>query len=539
MDWLRSKPWRVWLCFYGSAVLTAFTLVFPKLGWLEWISLIPMIGVVLLKWDTLTAKQSYWHGFGAVYAYYFVVYHWFLELYPLDFVGLGPGGSVAVVLAGWLGLSLLQAIPGGLVFLGFWALCKTKSLKKHPVLKPLVFGALWIVFEWFSTLAWTGVPWGRLYMGQSEYLSVMQISSVLGAYAISFLLIVVNGWLAYALLYRAEVLLCGGLSLGLILGNLTFGMIRRHQDFSTDRTVKAAVIQGNIDSAEKWNASTHLRMMQVYYDLTARAAADGAELVVWPETTVTVALNQSVAMKNFVSEVARDHGITLIVGALHEDETGEYNSLFLVTPDGEISQDRYDKRHLVPFGEYVPLKELITVIIPPLAEVSALDSDLTPGDDSALFETQWGRVGSMLCFDSIYEMLGLTSVRDGAELMIISSNDSWFSDSAAVYQHQAQAQYRAIEEGRYLVRSANTGISTILTPTGEIRTWLDPLTEGYSVEEVSFRTQRTVYSVIGNAFVYLCGLFCIALPIVDLVNRLRALKKDTSKGLPDGSDQVS
>lgn len=521
MDWINSRSHRAWVLFYGSAVLTAFTLVFPKLGWLEWVSLIPMIGIVFMKWDTLTTKQSYWHGFGAVYAYYFVIYHWFLALYPMDFLGLGKGASLVVVLAGWLGLSLLQALPGGLVFLGFRAICKTAFVKKHPIFKPLLFGSLWIVFEWSATLSWMGVPWGRLYMGQSESLSVMQISSVFGAYAVSFLLLAVNGFLAYALLYRVKILLCGSLSLGLLLGNLTFGNLRRQQDFETDRSVKAAVIQGNIHSAEKWDAATILRMMDVYDDLTRHAAEEGAEIVVWPETTITVALNRSTTMKNYVSDVASSYGVTLIVGALCEDETGEYNSLFLVSPDGEISQNRYDKRHLVPFGEYVPLKKMITLLIPPLAELSALDSDLTPGEDSALFETKWGQVGSLICFDSIYEMLGIQSVRDGAELMVISSNDSWFSDSAAVYQHQAQAQYRAIEEGRYLLRSANTGISTILTPTGEIRTWLEPLIEGYSVEEICFRTERTVYSVIGNTFVYLCGLFCIVPRIADYFDRRR------------------
>lgn len=521
MDWINSRPHRAWVLFYGSAVLTAFTLVFPKLGWLEWVSLIPMIGIVFMKWDTLTAKQSYWHGFGAIYAYYFVIYHWFLDLYPMDFLELSAGASLVVVLAGWLGLSLLQALPGGLVFLGFRALCKTNFVKKYPILKPLLFGALWIVFEWISTLSWTGVPWGRLYMGQTEYLSVMQISSVFGAYAVSFLLLAINGFLAYALLYQVKVLLCGGLSVGLLLGNLTFGGIRLQQDFETDRSVAAAVIQGNIHSDEKWNASTVFRMMDVYDDLTRRAAEEGAEIVVWPETTITVALNRSRTMKNYVSDVASAYDVTLIVGGLYEDETGEYNSLFLVSPDGEISQDRYDKRHLVPFGEYVPLKNLVTLLIPPLAELSELDSDLSPGEDTALFETEWGRVGSLICFDSIYEMLGIASVRDGAELMVISSNDSWFSDSAAVYQHQAQAQYRAIEEGRYLLRAANTGISTILTPTGEIRTWLEPLTEGYSVEEISFRTERTVYSVIGNTFVYLCGLFCLVPVIADYFDRKR------------------
>ena len=224
-------------------------------------------------------------------------------------------------------------------------------------------------------------------------------------------------------------------------------------------------------------------------------------------------------MKRFVSELAKEYQITILVGALYADETGDYNSLFLVTSDGEILEDRYDKQHLVPFGEYVPLRDLITTIIPPLAEVSALDSELTAGTDSSLFEMPWGRVGSLICFDSIYEMLGIRSVRDGAELMVISSNDSWFLDSAAVYQHQSQAQFRAIEEGRYMIRSANTGISTVLSPKGEILQWLDPLTEGYAVCEVYPLSERTVYSVIGNVFVYACGLFCLAIPVWNVVMR--------------------
>ncbi len=528
MDWQKRKPSAVWLCFYGSAALTGLILVLPKLGFLQWISMVPMLAVAFWMSDQAetTSKKLYWNGFGAVYLYYFVIYHWFVRLYPLDFVGLDAGASVAVVLAGWLGLSLLQALPGGLVFLAFGKLNRTEFVKKYPILKPVIFAALWVIFEWTSTLSWLGVPWGRLYMGQSEYLSVMQISSVFGAYFVSFLLLAVNGLLAYAVLYQRKKCLCAALSAGLLLVNLTFGWIRMTVDFFSDTSVKAAVIQGNIDSHEKWELSTTYRMMEIYSELTEQAVAEGAELVVWPETTVTVALNRSRTMKDFVSDLAKEHGITLLVGGLYEDETGEYNSLFMVGPDGEISEQRYDKRHLVPFGEYVPMKGLITVLIPPLAEVSALDDELTAGTDSALFETPWGKIGSMICFDSIYEMLGMRSVRDGAGLMVIASNDSWFSDSAAVYQHQAQAQYRAIEEGRYLVRSANTGISTILTPKGEILCWLDPLTEGYAVEEVYFLNGRTVYSVIGNAFVYLCCALCAGIPVAEMIASRRRKKEN-------------
>lgn len=529
MDWIKSRPRLAWLCFYLSAAVTGLTLVFPQIGFLEWISMIPMLVIVFSQFDDseMSAKQCYWRGFWAVYTYYFVIYHWFVNLYPLDFVGLDNGASVVVVLAGWLGLSLLQALPGGLVFLGFQRLCRGDFIKKHPVLKLLAFACLWILFEWSSTLTWAGVPWGRLYMGQCEYLPMLQSASLFGSYVISLLILVVNGLVAYAVCYRCKELLCYGLSAGLIVGNLSFGLIRTKSDFQTENTVCAAVAQGNISSHEKWEDSTTFRMMDVYEDLTQKAAADGAELVIWPETTITVALNRSRAMKNFVTRVAKENQITLIVGALYEDETGEYNSLFLIESDGTISEQRYNKRHLVPFGEYVPLRKLVSVLIPPLAELSALELELTPGEDSALLETAWGKVGSMICFDSIYEMLGIQSVRDGAELMVISSNDSWFKDSKAIYQHQIQAQFRAIEQGKYLLRSANTGISTILTPTGEILSRIDPLVEGYLVEQVSIRTRDTLYSVIGNTLVYLCGGFCLFVAASDIVAKKKKGKEMT------------
>jgi apolipoprotein N-acyltransferase len=130
----------------------------------------------------------------------------------------------------------------------------------------------------------------------------------------------------------------------------------------------------------------------------------------------------------------------------------------------------------------------------------------------------------LICFDSIYEQLTLDSVRDGAEIMVISSNDSWFFDSAAVYQHQAQAQLRAIESGRYVLRSANTGISTIIAPNGEILSWIDPLTEGYAVCQVSTLSRNTPYTVVGNLFVFLSMAFCAGLFGVGV-----ALKKRTKQ----------
>ena len=515
-----SVPHSKWilLSLVSGAMLTALTLVFPTVGFLEWITMIPLFLGVFWLCDAPKAGWLKCYGFGflTVFAYYFIIYHWFLQLYPLDFVGLDNGASVAVVLVGWLGLSLLQALPGGLIFVFYRLISKSGVFERLPLAKPFVFSALWVIFEWFSTLTWTGVPWGRLCLGQIKLLPMLQLSSAFGSYAVSFLLLAVNGLLAYGLLYHRRRMACVITAASLLVGNLLFGLIWLGTDIPSTETLRAAVVQGNINSHDKWDSESDERTMEIYAELTAEAAKEGAELVVWPETAIPYILNEDDYFMDYVTDVAMENNVTLIVGALYDGEEGYFNSLYLVTPDGEISEERYDKRHLVPFGEYVPLRDLITALVPPLAELSALEDDLDAGADSNLFSTQWGEIGSMICFDSIYEALGRDSVRDGADLMVISSNDSWFRDSAAVYQHRAQGQIRAIEEGRYVLRSANTGISAVITPKGEMMSEIEPLVDGYAVCEVASIERNTLYMRIGNLFVYLCIAFCVGLPLLGL-----------------------
>ena len=501
-----------------GAILVALTLIFPQaLGFLEWVVMIPLIiGTYRLCEDpACSLKKAYGYGFITVYVFYFVIYHWITHLYPLDFVGLDNLASLAVIAAGWLGLPLLQAIPGGFLFLLYRLLHKIGVFQRLPLLRPFLFASLWVVFEWSSTFGWTGVPWGRLCLGQSTLLPILQSASLFGSYFVTWLLVLVNALLAYALLYRRRALLCGVMALSLFVGNLVYGAVALSlPSDSGEESVRVAVIQGNINSHDKWSSNSSQMIREIYGSSTRRAAEEGAELVIWPETTIPFVLTPTSAMGRFVKELAVECDLTLIVGALHEDAEGNlYNALFLITSDGRIHEEFYAKRHLVPFGEYVPMRDVIMTLIPPLANVSALDGDLTPGADSALFDTAWGKIGSLICFDSIYEQLTVDSVRDGAELMILSSNDSWFFDSAAVYQHQAQAQLRAIENGRFLARAGNTGVSSVVSPKGEILQWIDPLTEGYAVEEVQMLEGNTLYTQIGNLFVYLC-ILSLAMPML-------------------------
>jgi apolipoprotein N-acyltransferase len=302
----------------------------------------------------------------------------------------------------------------------------------------------------------------------------------------------------------------------LFVTNLGFGAFSLTTSFEPKETFVAAAIQGNIASGDKWADDSVETSLNIYEALTHEAVLDtGASLVVWPETVITATLNRRPAVRDRIADIASEMSIYLAVGSYYDEtvdgDLHSYNAIYLFAPDGTVSETVYQKRHLVPFGEYLPITGIIKTVLPFLAEMNLFSNDLTNGSDSALWDTELGKIGALVCFDSIYETLTLDSVRDGAEIMILSTNDSWYKDSAAVYQHNGHAVLRAIETGRSFVRAANTGISSIIEPNGEIVTLREPLVKGYAAAEVSTHCHTTPYSVIGNLIVWLSLLYLAVL----------------------------
>lgn len=146
----------------------------------------------------------------------------------------------------------------------------------------------------------------------------------------------------------------------------------------------------------------------------------------------------------------------------------------------------------------------IRTFLPIFLELNLIEDPLGEGTDANVFDTDLGKIGGIICFDSIFPALSVDSVRNGAELLVVSTNDSWFGDSGALRQHNHQSELRAIETGRYVVRSANTGVSSIITPEGEYLAEIPPLTEDYATAEVYMRSDKTLYTVIGDLFSYVC-----------------------------------
>ena len=206
-----------------------------------------------------------------------------------------------------------------------------------------------------------------------------------------------------------------------------------------------------------------------------------------------------------------------MLGAFRETKSDSYNSMFMFTPDGGISQTVYDKRHLVPFGEFLPFRAFLEKAIPLLNEINYMANDLTAGDSAAVFDTGKGKVGSVICFDSIFELLVAESVQNGAELIAVSANDSWFAESAAIYEHNGQAILRAVENRRCVVRATNTGLTSFITPRGEVLAKLELLTTGTICAELPMRDDLTFFTKHPNLFTVLlvsCAVTVFALPSV-------------------------
>lgn len=521
-----------WLLLPAGGILTGLCLLFPKIGFLEWVTMVPALLFLLDRGERGVGGYRRWYLWGILYFYpfYITVFHWFCYLYPMEFMGVNRVEAVLLVILCWFGLSLLQTLFSALVFPLFAWFTRHKPWQGRGMLLPLLFAAQYVIAEWSQTLTWAGVPWARLAIGQIEYGAVVGSAALFGSYFITLAIVLCNGYLAYALLHRAELpklrLAAGSaaavLVLALALG--TVGYVTAKPDAGKPLTV--AAIQGNVGSNRDWTSQSWQDTKRIYRAYTASAAEAGAALVVFPETFVPGDLRTTNELGIYVSELAVTNNVTILCGAFYTDADGaQYNAIFMVHPDGTVDETVYAKRHLVPFGEYVPWRGFFEAVLPLITEMCMVEEDLAFGKGSALFTYEEDRIGGLICFDSIYEGLTLESVRDGAELLVLPTNDSWFTNSRGIYMHHAQGRLRAVESGRWIVRCADTGVSSVIAPDGSSYDDQPPLVQGMAVHTATVRDNRTLYSHIGNLLILLLLPILFAAPAVGLWCRFRKKEK--------------
>ncbi len=502
--------------------LAALPLVFGALFFLSWIAIAPPLAL-LFSHPRVRLRRAYGGGLLFFAGYYLVAWHGLLAMYPLEMFGFSSDTALAVVLFAWIALSLFQAAASAFAAV----LLAVTARGAKAWLFPLLAGASWVIFDYPQTLTWAGVPWARLAIGQCAIPAVIQIASVFGTYGVSFLMVAVNALLAMAAVHlfrekqfvlRSPAARCAIVAVLLFLANFTFGAVCMALP-ATGETVTVSIIQGAISSRDKWGEGGYAISCETYTALTAKAAVAGAELIVWPETAFNYDITYTPAIARDMQAIAENAGVPLLASSFKTEEDGTfYNCVFHL--DGAAWDDTvYRKQKLVPFGEFVPMQAFFTAIFPPITELATFTDDITAGTESAVFQTAAGNVGALVCFDSLYDALARESVRNGAELLTISTNDSWFGDSAALTQHRNHAILRAVETGRSVVRAANTGVSAIISPNGEILAELAEGEQDIANASVPIRTSQTLYTRLGNVLPLACALLAAAVLLLKLKKR--------------------
>ncbi len=410
---------------------------------------------------------------------------------------------------------------------------------------------VWTATELGRTHLFTGFPWVLLGYSQVTVLPIAQLASLVGVFGVSALVASTSAALAFAATTVAATNVASGFSrtspadrwtpylpfaavAAIIVAVAGWGSVRVKRSELTRQgdVVRIGLVQGNVEQSEREDPARQPAIFQSYLRMTRQAIGEGAELVLWPESSTPFYFEEDRPGADQVRTLARQAHVPILLGSDQigwETRNGQrvptkyYNSAFLVRADGTTA-GFYRKMHLVPFGEYVPLKQLFFFAAPLVQAVS----DFSPGESAALLEVRLKADGSAtkpgpetthlmstaICYEIVYPDLVRQFVAAGSELLSTITNDAWFGRTSAPYQHFAQASMRAIEEGRYLVRSANTGISGVVDPYGRVLIETRIYEPSVVVGEARFLTAATVYSRLGDVFAYASVVLTIALLVV-------------------------
>jgi apolipoprotein N-acyltransferase len=498
---------------WGLAVVTGFLLTgaFPRLGlsWLAWIALVPLLFSIRQQ----SRIDSFRLGIVAGLSHNLTLMYWLVNTMQTYgqlpwYLGIGALFLLCFYLSLYTGIFALGSN---------WCAWQRKgSLLFIPL--------LWVGLEYIRSFFLTGFPWELLGYSQYRHLGIIQIADITGVYGVSFLIVLVNAtifkiwgslktaphFLKDKAIWGPLAFLAALLTLNWLYGAWRIQTIDREIAAATYRNI--AIIQGNIPQDQKWEPSFQRASTQKHITLSKAARKNDPELVVWPETATPFYFIHNAPLTQMVQNGIRSTGAAFLIGSPFFAMTPEgpkyYNSAFLIDADGDII-GQYDKSHLVPYGEYVPLKKWM----PFLGKMVAQVGDFQAGEAGAILKWKNERIGVQICYEIIFPELSRASVNNGATLLVNLTNDAWYGRSSAPYQHFSMVTLRAIENRRSLIRAANTGISGCIDPAGRVLKATELFKDATPTCRVPILKTFSLYSRIGDAFAIFSLLMALSLSL--------------------------
>jgi apolipoprotein N-acyltransferase len=458
-------------------------LAFPRTDWeVAWIVLAPVIVTALLRGPRAAFGWGWLYGL----TFFLVLLRWlnytfrvYSEIpWPLTFA---PTAALAAYCGFYVGAFA-------------WALSWT-ARRRSPTLALLAAPFLWVAAEWVRGHLMGGFPWGTLGYSQYNRLPVIQIAELGGVAAVSFVVLAVNTALAGVVVLPWRRAAAGLVVVGALLaGTLAFGAARLRV-VEPPGEVAVAVMQPSIEQPLKWDARHTAQTLTIYFALARRVASDPPQLFVWPETTSPTILRRDDGLLKALAQLSKQLGTPLLIGSLDavDGKVDRYsNAAFLLGEQGIVG--RYDKIHLVPFGEYVPLSQVIGFV----RSWAAFIADLEAGARATVFQGPPAPFGVVICYEGIFPDLFRQFVKGGARLMINMTNDGWFGRTSGPVQHFAMYPLRAVEHRTAVVRAANTGVSAFIAPTGRVTRLMHLFERGTMTERVPLRSRETLFTRVGD-----------------------------------------
>lgn len=511
---MRQIHRNAWLLALVSAVLQIVIFPLPGVYILCWVALTPLILAVLrarpaseLEIEGATRLQAAtpWQGFLLGYICGIVWYagtcYWIFDTMRL-YGGLNTAMALLVLFLFCCYLGLYHGFFGLLLAI----LARPRDDRRALVIAP----SLWVAVELARTRI-TGFPWNLLGISQVDNIPLSRLASWTGVYGISFEIALVNVALAAAFLIpraKRTAMLIAGLAAAVVLqaGRLV-------EAPSSATNLNALLVQENVPVQADWTPAYFQQTMDELTQLTENSAANQKsakiDLIVWPESPAPFFTNDA-HFRESLSDLARKTNAWLVIGAIGSDaprpnsEGPLFNSALLVSPAGEI-QSRYDKVHLVPFGEYLPFPELFSFAGGLTKEVGQFEH----GSSHRPLNAGGEMLGVFICYESIFPDEVRQSANHGADVFVNISNDGWYGDSGAYAQHLNQTRMRAIENDRWVLSSTDTGVTASIDPWGRVvdrapRKQRTALVAPYSITSVT-----TFYTRYGDWFAYACAIISV------------------------------
>jgi apolipoprotein N-acyltransferase len=510
LDNNKNLKWNILFAILSGALLI---LSFPKYGsgFVAWFAFIPLLFAL---YRVTSIRQAILLGFiTGVVSYTGIVYWIVYVVVNYGYLPVYLGIAIMLLLACYLSV-YLAIFAAGIVYFR----------RKIPLY--LIAPVLWICLEYCKSQLFTGFPWENL--GYSQYLNLylIQFADILGVFGLSFLIILVNVSLFEIITKRSKrkYIIAAAVSLVLVTVYI-YGIFRVNNidnllQNPSAPSMEVSLIQGNIDQSIKWNENFQKETLNIYEDISLKNIPVSGGLIVWPETAVPFNFQDENDLSRQIRNLSIKTKSDFIFGSMSYSRRSHYkdfyNSAYLLSPEGEV-KGKYDKVHLVPYGEYVPLRN----VFPFIKGLTAGIGDFSTGDGYFPLSAADRKIGVLICYEGILPFAARMYKKESAEILVNITNDAWFGSTSAPYQHLSMTIFRAVETRLYLVRAANTGISAIVDPRGHIVAQTNIFQKDSLKGKIKFLKIPTFYAEHGDILVVVCFTLSILCLLWSWKGRLR------------------